>query len=75
MRKNHSGVRPWPGIFPGIWGAMVTLGIAVALALQSLVRQGILHLRAEPRKTRLGGLLTTALAALVLIAGAVFLAR
>src|SRR5947209_564327 len=26
-----------PGIFPGIWGAMVTLGIAVALALQSLV--------------------------------------
>jgi hypothetical protein len=26
-----------PGILPGIWGAMVTLGIAVALALQSLV--------------------------------------
>ncbi|HET8854074.1 MAG TPA: hypothetical protein VFN02_16275, partial [Ktedonobacteraceae bacterium] len=26
-----------PGIFPGIWGAMVTLGIAVALALQFLV--------------------------------------
>src|SRR6266571_6833352 len=29
-----------PGIFPGIWGAMVTLGIAVALALQSLVIAG-----------------------------------
>src|SRR6266700_516390 len=26
-----------PGIFPGIWGAMVTLGIAVALALQFIV--------------------------------------
>src|SRR5437764_2783327 len=29
-----------PGIFPGIWGAMVTLGIAVALALQFLVISG-----------------------------------
>ena len=46
-----------------------------ALAAYTLVRQGILHLGAEPRKTRLGGLLTTALAALVLIAGVVFLAR
>jgi phosphatidylglycerol---prolipoprotein diacylglyceryl transferase len=26
-----------PGIFPGMWGAMVTLGMAVALALQFLV--------------------------------------
>src|SRR5438552_13938852 len=26
-----------PGIFPGIWGAMVTLGIAVTLALQFMV--------------------------------------
>src|SRR6266699_9721 len=26
-----------PGILPGIWGAMVTLGMAVALALQALV--------------------------------------
>src|SRR5260370_611915 len=26
-----------PGIFPGIWGAMVALGMAVALALQALV--------------------------------------
>jgi phosphatidylglycerol:prolipoprotein diacylglycerol transferase len=46
-----------------------------ALSAYTLVRQGILHLRAEPRKTRLGGLLTTALAALVLIASMVFLAR
>src|SRR5438034_8831743 len=29
-----------PGIFPGIWGAMVTLGIAVGLALQSLAIAG-----------------------------------
>ena len=29
-----------PGILPGIWGAMVTLGIAVGLALQSLVISG-----------------------------------
>src|SRR5207248_4474856 len=29
-----------PGIFPGIWGAMVALGIAVALALQFLVISG-----------------------------------
>src|SRR5256714_3596256 len=29
-----------PGILPGIWGAMVTLGIAVAFALQSLVIAG-----------------------------------
>ena len=46
-----------------------------ALAAYTLVRQGILRLRAEPRKTRLGGLVTTALAALVLIAAVVFLAR
>lgn len=26
-----------PGILPGIWGAMVTLGVAIALALQALV--------------------------------------
>src|SRR5713226_6039857 len=26
-----------PGILPGIWGAMVTLGMIVALALQALV--------------------------------------
>ena len=46
-----------------------------ALAAYILGRQGILHLRTEPRKTRLGGLVTAALAALVLIAAVVFLAR
>ncbi len=46
-----------------------------ALAAYILGRQGILHLRAEPRKTRLGGLVTTALAALVLVAAIVLLAR
>lgn len=46
-----------------------------ALAAYTLVRQGILHLRAEPRKSRLGGLVTAALAALVLVAAVVFLAR
>jgi phosphatidylglycerol:prolipoprotein diacylglycerol transferase len=45
------------------------------LAAYSLGRQGILQLRAEPRKTRLGGLATAALAALVLIAAVVFLIR
>jgi phosphatidylglycerol---prolipoprotein diacylglyceryl transferase len=46
-----------------------------ALAAYILGRQGLLHLRAEPRKTRLGGLVTAALAALVLIAAVVLLAR
>jgi phosphatidylglycerol:prolipoprotein diacylglycerol transferase len=45
------------------------------LAAYTLGRQGLLHLRAEPRKTRLGGLATSALAALVLSAAVVFLAR
>lgn len=45
------------------------------LAAYTLGRQGLLRLRAEPRKTRLGGLATSALAALVLIAAVVFLAR
>jgi phosphatidylglycerol:prolipoprotein diacylglycerol transferase len=43
------------------------------LAAYILGRQGILHLRAEPRKTRLGGPVTAALAALVLVAIAVLL--
>jgi len=46
-----------------------------ALASYTLVRQGILRLRAEPRKTRLGGLVIGTLATLVLIADIVFLAR
>jgi phosphatidylglycerol---prolipoprotein diacylglyceryl transferase len=36
-----------PGILPGIWGAMVTLGIVVAFALQSLVIAGD-HLAVGP---------------------------
>jgi phosphatidylglycerol---prolipoprotein diacylglyceryl transferase len=46
-----------------------------ALAAYILGRQGILHLRAEPRKTRLGGLVTAALAVLVLIAAVILLVR
>jgi phosphatidylglycerol:prolipoprotein diacylglycerol transferase len=46
-----------------------------ALAAYTLVRQGLLYLRAEPRKTRLGGLVTATLAALVLIAAVILLAR
>ena len=46
-----------------------------ALAAYTLVRQGILHLRAEPRKTKLGMPITAALAALVLIVAVVFLVR
>jgi phosphatidylglycerol:prolipoprotein diacylglycerol transferase len=46
-----------------------------ALAAYTLVRQGILHLRAEPRKTRHGGLVTAVLAAFVLVAAVVLLVR
>jgi len=46
-----------------------------ALAVYTLGRQGLLRLRAEPRKTRLGGLITAALAALVLVAAVVLLVR
>src|SRR5713226_7919828 len=45
------------------------------LAAYTLVRQGLLRLRAEARKTRLGGLLTAVLAALVLVAAIVWLVR
>jgi len=45
------------------------------LAAYALGRQSLLRLRAERRKTRLGGLLTAALAALVLIAAVVVLVR
>lgn len=45
------------------------------LAAYTLVRQGILSLRAEPRRTKLGLPITAALAALVLIAAIVFLAH
>lgn len=46
-----------------------------SLAAYVLGRQGILHLRAAPRKTRLGGLITAVLAALVLVTAIVFLVR
>ncbi|MHB8596270.1 MAG: prolipoprotein diacylglyceryl transferase [Ktedonobacteraceae bacterium] len=45
------------------------------LAAYTLVRQGILYLRAERRKTKLGGPVTVALSALVLVAAVVFLIR
>lgn len=45
------------------------------LAAYTLGRQGILRLRAEPRKTRLGGLVTAILSVLVLIAAVVWLVR
>jgi phosphatidylglycerol:prolipoprotein diacylglycerol transferase len=45
------------------------------LAAYTMGRQGILHLRAEPRKTSLGWQVTAALAALVLVAALVLLAR
>ena len=44
------------------------------LAAYTLGRQGLLRLRAEARKTRLGGLVTAALAALVLVAAVIWLA-
>ena len=46
-----------------------------ALATYTLVRQGLLRLRAEPRKTRFGGLVTAVLAALILVAAIVLLIR
>ena len=45
-----------------------------AMATYTLMRQGILHLRTELRKTKYGGLVTAALAALVLVAALVLLA-
>ncbi len=45
------------------------------LAAYILGRQGILHLRAEPRKTRLGGLVIAVMSALVLVSAVVLLAR
>ena len=46
-----------------------------SLAAYTLVRQGILHLRAEPRKTKLGAPITVSLATLVLVAAVVFFVR
>jgi hypothetical protein len=64
-------------------GALVTIQshgpaggafFTAALAAYTLVRQGILRLRAESRKTKLGGPVTATLAALVLIVAAAMLA-
>jgi len=52
-------------------GAFFVAGLAAYI----LGRQGLLRLRAEARKTRLGWLVTAALAALVLVAAVVSLAR
>ena len=46
-----------------------------SLAAYILGRQGLLRLRAEARQTRLGGLATSAMAVLVLIADVILLAR
>ena len=73
-------------VLAGILGLLVLVAVlshgsaggaifVAALAAYTLGRQGLLRLRAEPRQTRLGGLLTAALAALVLIAAVVLLAR
>ena len=45
------------------------------LAAYTLVRQGILHLRIEAHKTKRGRLVTTILAALVLVAAVILLIR
>src|SRR5262249_23002945 len=45
------------------------------LSAYTLGRQGLLHLRTEPRKTRQGGPITASLAALVLITAVVWLVR
>ncbi len=45
------------------------------LAAYTLVRQGILYLRSEPRKTKWGGPFTAALSGLILIAALIFLPR
>jgi len=45
------------------------------LAAYTLARQGILHVRAERRKTRLGLPVTIALAVLMLVTTVVFLVR
>jgi len=56
-------------------GPMGGTFFVAGLAAYTLGRQGLLRLRAEPRKSRLGGLATSALAAFVLIAAVVLLAR
>lgn len=45
------------------------------LAAYTLLRQGILHLRAEARRTKFGGLVTTILATLVQVVSVIFFVR
>ncbi len=59
-------------LFHGPAGGAFFVG---GLAAYILGRQGILRLRAEPRKTRLGGLVTAVMSALVLVAAVVLLTR
>jgi phosphatidylglycerol:prolipoprotein diacylglycerol transferase len=56
-------------------GPAVKVFFVGSLAAYTMGRQGFLHLRSEPRKTRLSGLFTATLAALVLVATVVLLAR
>jgi phosphatidylglycerol---prolipoprotein diacylglyceryl transferase len=73
-------------VLVGILGLLVLVAVlghgpaggaffVVGLAAYTLGRQGLLLLRAEARQTRLGGLVTATLAALVLIAAVVVLVR
>ena len=89
--RSTRGRAPYPhqlleSLLAGILGLGVLMAVlghvpaggaffAAGLAAHTLGRQGILHLRAEPRKTRLGALVTVSLAALVLVAALVLLAR
>jgi hypothetical protein len=68
----------------GILGLLVLVAIlkrgpaggaffGASLSAYTLVRQGILHLRAEPRKTKLWSVITLVLTVLALIAAIVWL--
>jgi phosphatidylglycerol---prolipoprotein diacylglyceryl transferase len=59
-------------LYHGISGGAYFVG---GLSAYTLGRQGILHLRAEKRKTKLGSMITSVLTALALLAAVVWLAR
>lgn len=65
------------GALVGVLGFGPTNGayFVGGLALYTLVRQGILRLRAEPRRTKYGSLITGSVAALLFIVAVVFLSR
>lgn len=87
---QHVGARRIPTqLFESLLALSLGLGVLVAvlghgprggayfvaaLAAYTLVRQGILRLRAEQRRTRLGWLITAVLAALVLVVAVILLA-